>query len=166
MKSVPPEGTLSHILMGTIKIDLEVCAVAEFAQSLERIPTDANASGIFSGQASTRPICMRTSAQRASSTRPSWGANHAHVYKPTRPKTALAWLPFLILCAQTRSKRLIKMPRRHSRFTRTQACLRSVGARKHNCPQNTLSHRRRHLTHAASKARNVSSAWNASAYST
>ena len=82
------------------------------------------------------------------------------------PLTALAWLPFLILCVQTRSKRLIKIPRRHSRFTRTQVCLRSVGARKHNCPRNTLNHRRRHLTHAASKARNVSSARNASAYST
>ena len=32
--------------------------------------------------------------------------------------------------------------------------------------KNTLNHRRRHLTHAASKARNVSSAWNASAHST
>lgn len=73
---------------------------------------------------------------------------------------------FLILCVQTRSKRLIKIPRRHSRFTRTQACLRSVDARKHDCLQNTLNHRRHHLTHATSKARNVSSAWNAGAYST
>lgn len=63
MENVPPEGTLSRILMGTIQIDLEVCAFAEFAQPLERIPTDANASGIFSGQASTHLICMRTSAQ-------------------------------------------------------------------------------------------------------
>ena len=62
MESVPPEGTLSRILMGTIKIDLEVCSVVELMKSFEGIPADANASGIFSGQASTHPICMRTSA--------------------------------------------------------------------------------------------------------
>lgn len=43
MESVPPEGTLSRILMGTIKIDLKVCATAGFVRLPEGKPADANA---------------------------------------------------------------------------------------------------------------------------
>lgn len=94
MESVPPEGTLSRILMGTIQIDLEICSVVELVKSFEGIPTDANASGIFSGQASTHPICMRTSAYSTYNARmrtlmsQGFAENGAVVARPSTPVAA------------------------------------------------------------------------------
>lgn len=77
MESVPSEGTLSRILMGTIQIDLEVCAAAEFVRLPEEKPADANAP--YAQLVRENTIARKTRSTIGGANKRTLRAKRAHV---------------------------------------------------------------------------------------